>query len=139
MRKNFYEIFEEVEAAKDTPTRINILRMNNTPALLDYFRYVYDPRIKFCVEEIPPYTPDTITPPGMSYTSIDQELKRAYLFIRNHPKRPPELSEKRVTELLIQVLENLEAKEAALFADMIQKKSPISRLLVEMAFPNSLA
>lgn len=139
MRKNFYEIFDEIEKAKDTPTRINILRMNNTPALMEYFRYVYDPRIKFCVDEVPPYKPDTITPVGMSYTSIDQELKRAYLFIQNHPKRPPELTDKRVRELLIQVLENLEAKEAKIFAEMIQKRSPVSRLLVEMAFPNSLA
>jgi hypothetical protein len=138
MRKNFYEIFDELEKAKDTATRINILRFNQTPALLDYFRYVYDPNVKFCVETIPTYKPDTSTPVGMSYTSIDQEIKRAYLFIQNHPKRPRELTDKRTTELLIQVLENLEGKEAALFVEMIQKKSPVSRLLVEMAFPNFL-
>jgi len=143
MRKNFHEIFEEVEKASPlgSMAKVEVLRKNSSPALLDYFRNVYDPNIKFCVKDIPAYTNDKITPIGMSFTSIDQELKRAYLFRDVHPKKPPQLTEQRTKELLIQVLENLEGKEATIFADMLHKKIPypsINRMLIEIAFPNEI-
>jgi hypothetical protein len=140
MRKNFYEIFEEIEKAKDTGTRVEILRKNASPALLQYFRNVYNPRIRFCVETIPQYKSEDV-PVGMSFTSIDMELRRDYLFQEGHPKRPANLPKKRLDEILIQMLEALEAKDAKILAEMFHKKVPypsITRALVESAFPNQI-
>lgn len=140
MRKNFYEIFEEIEKLQDTRERINVLRKNHSPALIQFFQNVYNPNIKFCLESIPEYRCEDM-PIGMGFTSIDMELKRTYLFQDRHPKRPPNLSEKRMNELLIQMLEALEAKEAKIFADMFRKRisyPSVSRALVEAAFPNQI-
>lgn len=140
MRKNFYEIFEEVENSPDTLSKIAVLRQNANPALLLYLKNVFNPGVRFCVESVPEYKPQDM-PVGMGFTSIDMELKRSYLFQPGHPSRPANLSQKRMNEILIQILESLENKDAAIFADMFRKKTPypsITRALAESAFPNQI-
>ena len=138
MRKNFHEIFEEVEKAPDTLSKINVLRQNESPALIEFLRNVYDPRVKYCIKELPKYR-DLNHPIGMGETTIDMELKTSYLFEESHPKKPPTLSEKRMKEILTQILECLETKEAKIYSDMLFKKldyPSISKALIQSAFPN---
>ena len=138
MRKNFYEIFEEVEQASDTNAKIAILRKNYTPALIQFFRNVYSPAVQFTVKKIPAYKPG-IYPPGLGETSIDMELKTSYLFEDRNPRKPANLAESRVNQILIQILESLEPKEAKIFESMLQKKidyPSVSRALVIQAFPD---
>ena len=140
MRKNFHEIFEEVEIAPSTAKKIDVLRKNFSPQLVEFLRNVYNPNVRYCIKELPKYKVQD-QPLGMSYTSIDQELKRAYLFEVVHPKKPANITSKRLEELLIQVLENLETKEAKIFGDMLHKKldyPSMSRALAETAFPNTI-
>jgi hypothetical protein len=137
MRKNFYEIFEEVEKAPDTLSKVNVLRQNQSPALITFFRNIYSPNVKYCVKEIPKYK-NLHHPIGMGETSIDMELRTSYLFEESHPKKPPNMSEVRLNQILIQILECLETKEAKIYSDMLFKKidyPSISKALVQAAFP----
>lgn len=140
MEKNLYEIFDEVTKASTTLEKVEVLRRNYSPTLVSFLRGVYNPSIKFDVEKIPPFKPSEDIP-GMGWSNITTELKRAYLFQKTHPKRPRELSDARQEQLLIQMLESLEPKEAKLFGDMLLKKLDVptmSKLLADTAFPGQI-
>ena len=140
MRKNLYEIFEEVSAAKSTQERVDLLRANESWTLIQLLKGVYNPDVKFTVKEIPAYHPSD-SPAGMSYGNIDMVMRKAYLFQEGHPNRPQELSEKRQSHILIQMLESLEAKEAEIFSNMLLKRLNVrgmSRMLVDVAFPGKI-
>lgn len=138
--KNVYEILEEVEKASSKYDKINVLRQNSTYALKSVLKGAFDPRVEFTFTEIPEYKPDD-APPGLGYSSIHQELSRMYLFEKNNPKVPPTLSEQRKKEILIQILESLEEKEAKVLANMLMKKvdaKGVNYKLVKEAFPDIL-
>ena len=140
MEKNLYEVFDEIESASTTAQKVELLRIYNTPTLLNFLRGVYDPTVHFDVPRIPTYKPAEDIK-GMGWSNMNVEFKRVYLFQKSHPKRPRELTDARQEQLLIQILESLEPREAKLFANMLMKKlevSGMSRLLVETAFPGHL-
>lgn len=140
MEKNLYEIFDEVTKASSTAEKVEVLRKNATPVLITFLRGVYDPTITFDVDRVPPFKPSEDIP-GMGWSNMTVELKKAYLFQKNHPKRPRELSAARQEQLLIQTLESLEPKEAKLYGDMLLKKLEVptmSKLLAETAFPGQI-
>lgn len=139
--KNIYEIFDELENAKTKKDRINILRNNKSYALECVLRGMFHPKIKYLVEKIPSYRPSD-SPEGMGYSSISQELDRIYLLEEGNPRAPAALTQTRREQILTQMLESLEAREAEVFAAMIKKKSPIKTLNRELAveaFPDLLA
>ena len=138
MMKNIYEIFEEVEQASNKQDRIDILRRNANYALREVLRGTYHPNISFVIEQVPMYKPSD-APVGLGYTSIHQELGRAYLFEKDNPRTDKNLSMKRREEILIQILEALEKREAEIFMNMILKKQKVKGLdakLVHEAFPD---
>lgn len=140
MQKMFYEIFDAVEKAPDTLSRVKILQENKSDALIQFLQGVYNPTVKFVVTEIPEYKPVEV-PPGMGYTSMEMEMRNAYIYQEGHPRRPPTLPLKRTNELLIQVLEALEPREAKLFSNMLLKRLDVpcmSRALAETAFPGKI-
>jgi hypothetical protein len=78
----------------------------------------------------------------MGYNTIHQELGRVYLFSTNSPRVPENLTQKRKEEILIQILEALEAKEAEIFMNMLLKKQNVNGLtaaIVKEAFPGLLS
>ena len=136
--KNIYEIFEEVEQASNKQDRIDILRRNANYALREVLRGTYHPNISFVIEQVPMYKPSD-APVGLGYTSIHQELGRAYLFEKDNPRTDKNLSMKRREEILIQILEALEKREAEIFMNMILKKQKVKGLdakLAHEAFPD---
>lgn len=138
MMKNIYEIFGEYVKAPTVDDKINILRTNSSYALLNVLRGTFDPNIKFVFNEIPPYKKSD-APPGLGYTSIHQELGRAYLFEVNNPRVSPNLTLERRKQILIQILESLEAGEAEIFANMLLKRQNVEGLtymMVRSAFPD---
>lgn len=140
MAKNLYEIFEEFESKTKREDKLAVLRLNNSYALQCVLRGTFDSRIKYLITEIPKYRPSD-SPIGMGYSSIALELDRIYLLEQNHPKASPNLTQKKREQILIQMLESLEAKEAEIFAGMIMKRLPVKGLtykLVQEAFPGLL-
>ena len=135
--KNIYEVLDDFEKAPDKQSKIDVLRRNVSYALKEVLRGTYNPNIRFMFEKAPVYKPSD-SPIGMGYSSVTQELSRVYLFEENNPKAAPNLTMKRREQLLIQILESLEKREAEVFMNMILKKPLVSGLdenLVKEAFP----
>jgi hypothetical protein len=138
--KNLYEVFDEFEQASDRQAKIDVLRNNRSYAMECVLRGTFHPNIKYVFDEIPAYK-DSLTPPGMGYTSIHQELDRVYIYEQNNPRTSPNLSLDRKKYLLVQALEAMEQKESAIFAGMLMKRLPVKGLtykLVAEAFPGLL-
>jgi hypothetical protein len=137
MYKNVYEIFDEFEQAKTKKDKIDVLRRNVNYALRNVLQGTFNPNIQFIFEKIPNYKVSD-APVGLGYSTIHQELGRVYLFEKNNPKVSPQLTQKRKEEILIQVLESLEAREAEVYANMIMKKQNVKGLdkkIAKEAFP----
>jgi hypothetical protein len=118
MRLLISEILEKVHSAKTEEEKINILRVNYSPALEDVFKWAYDPNIVFFTKEIPPYTLD-VSPDGLSFTTLYNEHKRFYLFLNSS-----KINSERKTILLIQMLEALGPKESKVLENVIMKNIP---------------
>ena len=131
MKANIYEILDQVAKAKDKEERINILRYNYSDALRDVLIGAFHPGITFAVKEIPPYKSEDV-PPGMSYGNMSVALDKVYLFMENNPRTPPNLTYERKVQLLQQLLEGLEPKEAEVFANMLKKDLKVKGLTKEL-------
>jgi hypothetical protein len=98
----------------------------------------YDPNVKFTIDRVPLYKPSD-APIGLGYTNIHTELDRVYLFEVNNPRTSTNLSDKRKEQILIQMLEAMEKREAEVFMNMLLKKQKVKELnaeVVKEAFPN---
>lgn len=138
--KNIYEIFEEFEQRTSREDKIAVLRYNSSWALQNILKGTFDPNVQFVFESIPFYQPSD-SPPGLGYTSIHQELGRVYLFEKNSPRVNPDLTLARKEQILMQMLEAMEAREAEIFMNMLLKKQKVKGLtygIVKEAFPDLL-
>lgn len=138
--KNIYEIFDEYQKTSNKEDRIAVLRYNSSYALKSILKGMFDPNVQFIIERVPNYKPSD-APVGLGYTSINQELGRAYLFEKNNPRVDTNLSFERKEQILIQILEALEKREAEVFLMMLLKKPKIKGLdykTVKEAFPDIL-
>ena len=136
-KKNIYEVFDDFVNASSREAKIDILRRNSGYALDSVLRGAFHPYIKYVFNDIPQYKKSD-APPGLSYTTISQELSRVYLFEENNPRVAANLTLDRKKYLLIQMLEALESREAEILSGMLMKKLPVKGLtykLVQEAFP----
>jgi hypothetical protein len=136
--KNIYEVFDDIEKSSSRSEKIETLRKNDSFALRQVLRGTYDPNIKFAITKVPYYKPSD-SPPGLAYTGIHQELDRVYLFQEDNPRVSPDLTEKRREQILIQILESLEKREAEIYMNMLLKKQVVKGLNLEVvkeAFPD---
>lgn len=139
--KNIYEVFDDFKAVKSKTDRINVLRKNDSYALRQVLLGVFHPNIEFTVDKAPEFRREPM-PPGMSYDHMTGALSRIYLFMKDNPRVPAGLTEKRKSEILIQILESLEEKEADVFVSLLKKdlKVPyLTEALVNEAFPGLLS
>lgn len=135
--KNMYEVFDDFKKAKTRAEKIDVLRNDRRRILKDVLQGAFHPKIEFIFKKAPEYTPSD-APPGLGYTSIEQEMKRIYLFVKDHPRTDPNLTQQRKEQILIQILEALESREAEVFMNMILKDLKVKGLdekLVREAFP----
>jgi hypothetical protein len=141
--KNLYEIFDEVRKTDSWSEKVQILRTNNYGNLLStVLQGAFHPAIRytFSKDDFPEYTPDKI-PAGMGYTTILTEIDRIYLFVVGSKNVSPDLTIQRRKEILIQMLEAMEEKEAEVFKAMILKDLSsfgITYKLAVEAFPGLL-
>lgn len=140
MLKNVSEVFDEFEAKTKKAEKIEVLRRNQNYALKNILRGNFDPNVQFVIDKPVQYKISD-APVGLGYTSIHQELSRAYLFEKNNPKVDPNLSQQRKEVILAQILEALEAREAEIYQAMLLKKLKVKGLtydIVKEAFPDLL-
>lgn len=138
MTKNIHEVFDELEAAPHKDAAKAILLYNMTPSLRSVLRANFHPGIKFVIDEIPPYRVND-APIGLGDTSIHKEVNRIYIFEQNNPRVDPNLTLERKKQILTQILEALEAKEAKIYGDMLLKRIKVKHLskkLIEEVFPD---
>jgi hypothetical protein len=140
MIKNVYEILNEVAEAKNDQDRKAILYYNNNYALRQILKATFDPNIKFVINRVPKYRPND-APPGLSESTLHKEVTRLYLFEEGNPSVSPNLTQERKEQLLIQILESIEAKEAVVLSNALLKNLRIKGLtkkIVEEVFPDLL-
>lgn len=139
--KNVYEVLDDFKKATTKIDRINVLKQNETYALRSILKGALDPKIVFNVDPVPEYRHDKDVPAGLGYSNLTDEFGRIYLFIKDHPRAPPALTDERRSQILIQILEALEEREAEVFANMLRKDLKVPYLttnLVNEAFPDLL-
>lgn len=138
--KNVYEILNDFKSAKTKADRIKVLRDNDTRVLRDVLIGTFHPGVKFTVKEAPAFKREKM-PAGMAYGHMTDALSRIYLFMEGNPRVPAGLTEKRKTEILIQILESLEEPEADVYLGILKKDLKVPYLttaLVNEAFEGLL-
>lgn len=138
--KNMYEIFDEFENASSKAERIKVIQNNLSPTLVKVLEYAFHPGYKWTINALPDnyIIPDSL--PGVSYAHMGTELRRIYLFQEGHPSAQ-NLTERRTNELLVQLLESLEPREAEVIIGIFNKDLGVKGLtykFVKECFPNML-
>ena len=139
--KNIYEIFDEFEEAKNKKERMDVIGRNLSPTLVKIFELAYHPQYQWKVKELPENykIPNDILP-GITFDNLNSQLRRLYLF-RVGDSTAESLNEKRRTEILVQMLESIEPREAEIILGIFQKDLGVKGLdykFVKEAFPNLL-
>ena len=140
MIKNVYEILDDFENADNKADRQTILRENATPHFLQVLKYTFDPKFQFYVKSFPKDYQEPDTFPGLRYAGIESEIRRAYLFLKGEATADS-LSEEKRNQVLVQLLESFEPREAHVFVNMMKKNLQTKFLtynFVKETFPNLL-
>ena len=136
MNKNLYEIFDEFEEAVTKQNKIDVLRKYWSPTLVNVLRMTYHPDYKWLVKEKPKKykTPDTL--PGVSYSNLNSELRRLYLF-QQGDFRAEKLTPEKREELLLIMLESLEPREAEVILGIFKKDLGVKGLTYKFLRDNT--
>jgi len=113
-----HEIFTQVNNAKDKPKKIEVLRKYDSQGLRQLLKAAFDPKITWDLPEgTPPYIANE-APAGTDHTSLLDEARKLYLFIKGGSNIPKVKKE----TLYIQMLEALH-KDDALALIAIKEKN----------------
>jgi hypothetical protein len=135
MRRNIYEIFDDFENASNKDERIRVLQENWTPVLQNVLSMAFHPDIKWKVKGIPENYKIPDTQPGISYSTLNQELKRLYMFQVGNPTAE-KLTETKQKELLLILLESLEPREAEVINGIFKKDLGVKGLTYKFVRDN---
>ena len=110
------------------------------PTLKLVLQLAYRPEVQWKYNKLPEgYKPqDTVE--GISFASLDTELKRLYIFQKGNPTAE-KLENRKQEELLIRMLESLEPREAEVVMGIFNKDLGVKGLdykFVKEAFPQLL-
>jgi hypothetical protein len=136
MAKNVYEILDEFAAAGSKQEKLQVLQRNWTPTLVNVLQHAYHPDIKWLVKDKPKNykIPDTL--PGVSYSNLNAELRRLYLFREGNPAAEKLTPQKR-EELLLIMLESLEPREADVIIGIFKKDLGVKGLTYKFIRDNT--
>jgi hypothetical protein len=117
-----------------------VIEKNLSKTLVDVLQFTFHPECKWKIKEMPENykTPDT--KPGISRCQLSTEIRKLYLFQEGHPEAE-KLSPRKQNELLIQLLESIEPREAEVIIGIFKKDQGVKGLtynFVKEAFPNLL-
>ena len=113
-----HEIFTQVNNAKDKPKKIEVLLKHDSQGLRQLLKAAFDPKIEFDIPEgTPPYMVNE-APAGTDHTSLLDESRKLYLFIKGGSTIPKIKKE----TLFIQMLEALHKDDAEALINIKDKK-----------------
>jgi len=140
MKKNIYEIFDEFELATSKQERIKVLQDNASHYFLKFLKNAFDPNIQFYINKFPDNYIEPDTFPGLRYAGIESEIHKAYLFEKGN-ETADKLTPEKQNQLLVQLLESFEPREADFFVRMLSKNIKVKHLtinLIKETFPTLL-
>jgi hypothetical protein len=138
--KNIYEVFDEFEAVKSKKEKMLVIEKNLSKTLVDVLQFTFHPECKWKIKEMPDNYKVPDTKPGISRCQLSTEIRKLYLFQEGHPEAE-KLSPRKQNELLIQLLESIEPREAEVIIGIFKKDQGVKGLtysFVKEAFPNLL-
>jgi hypothetical protein len=135
MRKNVYEVFDEFAKANSKQDKINVLANNWTPTVKLVLQLAYRPEMEWKFKDYPERYKKPDTKPGISYASLDTELKRLYMF-RVGNETAEKLTTKRAEEILMVLLESLEPREADVVIGIFKKDLGVKGLTYKFIHDN---
>jgi len=139
--KNMFEIFDEFEQATGKKERLDVIGKNLNSTLVEVLKLTYHPAFQWLITEMPDnYKVPSDNLPGLGVTQLSSELRKLYLFQKGNPAAE-RLTPRKRNELLIQLLESLEPREAEVIIGIFQKNQGVKGLdykFVKEAFPNLL-
>jgi len=127
MQLSFTEILTAVDQEENRNEKIEILRKNYKPAMVNLFQSVFDPNVKWLLPKGPiKYTPT-------DYNDVEgrlfQESKKLYLFVEGGN---PSLSDERRLHLFMQVLESVTPADAELMIEFKDKHMPFKSVTPDL-------
>ena len=140
--KNIYEVFDEFEEAKNKKERMVVIEKNLTKTLVQVLELAFHPNHQWLINEMPDdYRIDIGNKlPGLASCNLSTEIRKMYLFQKGDPSAESLTQEKR-KQLLLQLLESIEPREAEVVMGMLKKDLGVKGLdykFVKEAFPNML-
>jgi hypothetical protein len=134
--KNIYEIFDEFEEAKGKESKKEVIGKNLSKTLVDVLLLTFHPDYQWKIKEMPDnYLISQDTKPGISRCQLSTELRKLYLFRQGDPTAE-KLSPRKQNELLIQLLESLEPREAEVIIGIFKKDQGVKGLDYEFVKKN---
>lgn len=132
--KQFGELFAELKTAKKEFEKINILRQNDSKQLRECLRLLFDTRLKYALPEgVPPYKKSGARV-DTSFTTLQMEWKRMYMFIEGGSKNMTQMKRE---FLFVTLLESLSDQEAELLCELKDRTvKGITLKQVQLAFPD---
>ena len=133
------ELLKGIAKAKTRKEKKVLLEQYKTNNILRFvLQGTFDPSVVWNVpKKIPAYKKDD-APIGLSEISLFTVMPKCSMFVKGHPKAV-NLKEKRIKELLIQILESMHPDESLIFTQMLKKKLKVKGLtekLVLEVFPD---
>jgi hypothetical protein len=133
------EIIDKFEEAKTRQAKKDVLKKYESVAVFKHLlRGTFDPKVQWAITEQPDFAKDVVAPEGEEPNNLYIEIPKCSIFVKGHPKAA-KLKPERAKQILIQILESLSEKEAALYMQMLKKKTKVkgltSKLVLEV-FPN---
>ena len=135
MRKNIYEVFDDFAKAESKQDKIDVLAKNWTPTLKLVLQLAYRPEMQWKIKGYPAKYKIPDTKPGISYATLDTEIKRLYMW-RVGNETAEKLSPKRSEELFMVFLESLEPREADVVIGIFKKDLGVKGLTVKFIRDN---
>jgi hypothetical protein len=136
-----YEVFDEFEMSKNKKERMDVIGRNLSQLLVDVLKLTFHPNFEWKVKNLPEdYKVPTDVLPGITHDTLNRQIRKLYMFQVGNPTAE-KLTEQRRKELLVQLLESLEPREAEIILGIFQKDLGVKGLdykFVKEAFPNML-
>ena len=138
--KNIYEIFDEFEIATSKKEKLAVIEKNLSRTLIQVLELAFHPDYEWLIDEMPNEykIPDTL--PGISRCQLSTEIRKLYLF-KKGDATAEKLSVEKRKQLLLQLIESLEPREAEVVIGILSKDLGVKGLnykFVKEAFPQLL-